>query len=381
MLDIAFKDLTSKKSRTVMVIIGVMTCVLLIGVISFLTFEIQETIQFDANSIAGKLVFEANGTGYPPSGSSIPENISNQVLADSVVNPDKSSAILLAALPHNSTTNTFLLGITPGSEQAFINGTKVTGMGSLIGQSNNSVILGYQAAKDYNVTVGDTFTIKNQQFNVVGVLAKQGIGTTSLQDESVIAALPFVQNFAQRPGLVTADIITPNNGVSLLDAQNTLQNNYGNETYVVYTQKDALKSLNSTQSGTYLFLDMIIVMVFIVSAILIMVVMMMSVKERTKEIGTMRALGTSKRRILLLIFYESLIISVIGGIIGIILIIPLYNLFIYAAGNSSLNFIYSIPLSILLEIIVVVLSIGAFSGLIPAYLATRISPIEALRYE
>ncbi len=381
MLDIAFKDLTSKKSRTIMVIVGVMTCVLLIGVISFITHEITDAIQVDANSISGKVVFEDNGTGYPPSGSNIPENVSNQVLADSVVDPVKSSAILLAALPHNSTTMTFLLGITPGNEQAFINTTQVTGTDSLVGQSNNSVILGYQAAKDYNVTVGDTFTAKNQQFKVIGVLAKQGIGTTSLQDESVIAALPFVQNFGQRPGLVTADIITPNNGVSLQDAQNTLQNNYGNDTYVLFTQKDALQALSSTESGTFIFLDMIIVMVVIVSAILIMVVMMMSVKEKTREIGTMRALGTSRRSILLYIFYESLIISVLGGIIGILLIIPLYDLFIYIAGGNALGYIYSIPLSILLEVVIVVLFIGSFSGLIPAYLAMRISPIEALRYE
>jgi putative ABC transport system permease protein len=381
MLDIAFKDLTSKKGRTGMVIVGVMTCVLLIGVISFLTYEIGETIQIDANSITGKLVFETNGTGYPPSGSNIPENVSNHVLANSVVNPDKSSAIILAALPHNNTANTFLLGLTPGSEQAFINSIKVTGSDSLVGQSNNSVILGYQAAKDYNVTVGGTFTVKNQQFNVIGVLAKQGIGTTSIQDESVIAALPFVQKISQRPGLVTADIITPNNGVSLENAQNTLENNYDNNTYTVYTQKEALQSLNSTQSGTYLFLDMVIAMVFLVSAILIMVVMMMTVKEKTREIGTMRALGTSKRRILSLIFYESLIISIIGGIVGILLIIPLYDLFIYVAGNGQLGYIYSIPLSILIEIAVVVLLIGTLSGLIPAYLATRISPIEALRYE
>ena len=126
---------------------------------------------------------------------------------------------------------------------------------------------------------------------------------------------------------------------------------------------------------------MVIAMVFLVSAILIMVVMMMTVKEKTREIGTMRALGTSKRRILSLIFYESLIISVIGGILGIILIIPLYDLFIYVAGNGQLDFIYSVPIPILLRIIIVVLLIGTLSGLIPAYLATRISPIEALRYE
>ena len=110
-----------------------------------------------------------------------------------------------------------------------------------------------------------------------------------------------------------------------------------------------------------------------------MVVMMISVKEKTKDIGTMRALGTSRMKIMLLIIYESLIISSIGGIIGAILIIPLYNLFLLLAGSTS--FSYTIPLSILLEIALVVLVIGTFSGLIPAYQATRISPIEALRYE
>jgi putative ABC transport system permease protein len=120
-------------------------------------------------------------------------------------------------------------------------------------------------------------------------------------------------------------------------------------------------------------------MILIVSAILIMVMMMMSVKEKTKDIGTMRALGTSRMRIMLLIIYESLIISCIGGIIGLILIIPLYNLFLLLAGSTS--FSYTIPLSIVLEIAVVVIVIGTFSGLIPAYQATRISPIEALRYE
>ena len=84
-------------------------------------------------------------------------------------------------------------------------------------------------------------------------------------------------------------------------------------------------------------------------------------------------------KIMLLILYESLIISCIGGIIGIILIIPIYDLFLYLAGSNSYS--YTIPISILLEVIFVILVIGTFSGLIPAYQATRISPIEALRYE
>jgi len=380
MLDIAFKDLKTKKGRTAMVIIGVMTCVLLIGVISYITFDLQQSIQVEANVIAGKLVFEKNGTGYPPAGSVIPENLSDQVLANSVVNPNKSSGILLVSLPVNSTTIIGLDGITPGKEQTLINGTKVNGKNSLLGESNNSVILGAQAAKNLNVTVGDTFTANNHQFKVIGVIAKQGIASPTPLDGSIIASLSFAQNISQTQGIVTVDLITPNNGVSFQEAKNTLQNKYNfNNTYTIYTQNDALQTLNQNESASYVFLDLIIAMILIVSAILIMVVMIMSVNEKTKEIGTMRALGTSKRKILILIFYESFIVSSIGGIIGIILIIPVYNLFLSLAGSTA--FTYTIPFSTLFEVVFVILVIGSFSGLIPAYLATLISPIEALRYE
>ncbi len=328
--------------------------------------------------MAGKFLFEKNGTGYPPVGSVISESMSNQVLSKSVVNPRNSTALLIVPLPHGSSTNEIMVGLTPGEEQAYISGVNVTGSDYLVGRSDNSVILGSQAASAYNVTVGDTFTINNQQLKVIGVLNKQGIGLSTTLDYSVIASLPFVQSFSQRPDLVSADILTPNNGVSLIDAQNTLQNSY-NSSYSIYNQTDALNTLNANDSILFVFLNMITVMIFVVSMILIMVVMMMSVKEKTRDIGTMRALGTSKRKILSLIMYESFIISGIGGIIGIILIIPIHNLLIILNGSTSFNF--SIPIPILFEIILVVLVIGTFSGLIPAYIAMSISPMEALRYE
>jgi putative ABC transport system permease protein len=127
---------------------------------------------------------------------------------------------------------------------------------------------------------------------------------------------------------------------------------------------------------------MISVFIFIVSMILIMNVMMMSVKEKTKEIGTMRAIGTKKRSIMALIIYESLILSVIGGIIGIVLISPVYNMLGTLMGITNVSLAsFTIPMAVLVQVAVIVFVIGTFSGLLPAYLANRISPIEALRYE
>ena len=57
-----------------------------------------------------------------------------------------------------------VVGLTPGKEQAFIGNTKVNGSSSLVGEGDNAVIMGSEAAKTYNVTVGDTFTVNNNQF-------------------------------------------------------------------------------------------------------------------------------------------------------------------------------------------------------------------------
>jgi putative ABC transport system permease protein len=381
MLDIAFKDFKAKKSRAAMCIIGVMTCVMLIGVVNIITYQMEEGFKGDVNSLTGKLYFEKTDTGYPPLTSIISENTSDQVLSNSVVNPDKSTALLMNALPGSTSvgsTPVMIVGLTPGKEQAYINGVKVNGSDSLVGASDNTVILGSEAAKKYNVTVGDTFTVNDQQFKVMGVISKQGKIMPTTLDSSVIGSLSFVQSFAQRPGLVSTVIITPNNNVSLQDARSTLQNSFNNS-YGIYTQSDAQKTFNDNFQAMYVFMDMITAMIFIVSTVLIMNVMMMSVKEKTKEIGTMRAIGTSKKRILSLILYESLILSSIGGLIGILLIIPAYNLLGMALGSTSLSF--TIPLNVLIQVALVVIVIGTLSGLIPAYKATSISPIEALRYE
>ncbi len=112
--------------------------------------------------------------------------------------------------------------------------------------------------------------------------------------------------------MVSTVIITPKTGTSIQDAQNTLQNSFSN--YGFYSQSDAQKKFDDNFKGFSVFMNMVTAMIFIVSTILIMNVMMMSVKEKTKEIGTMRALGTSKRRIMSLIIYESLILVVSEGL-------------------------------------------------------------------
>jgi len=112
-----------------------------------------------------------------------------------------------------------------------------------------------------------------------------------------------------------------------------------------------------------------------------------SLMERTREIGVMKTLGTKRRDVWKLFLVEGMLISVLGGIVGIALglcvgygLNGIVNLVASATGNATTSFYYAPPLFLLL-IIGLVIALGALVGLIPARRATKISPLEALRYE
>jgi len=383
-LDVAFKDFKAKKGRAAMCIIGVMACVLLIGVVNLVLFEMEDGLKGDLGTVNGKLFFEKNGTSYPPVGSIITESLGKEVLDRKVVDSQKSTMALFASLEESSSDNSFtptvIVGLTPGKEQAFIENTTINGTGSLVGQSSNAVILGSQTAKKYNVTVGDTFKVKDNKFKVIGVMSKVGSGWPLTIDSSMVMSLSHAQDISDRPDLISTVIIKPKAQYSAQDVENNLQDAYPK--YSIYSEKDTQKTIDNNLSQIKIFMNMISLFIFIVSMILIMNVMMMSVKEKTREIGTMRAIGTKRRSIMALIIYESLILSVIGGVIGILLMSPVYDILGILMGAKDVNFFhFAVPSAVVVQVALIVFVIGTFSGLIPAYLANRISPIEALRYE
>jgi putative ABC transport system permease protein len=380
MLDIAFKDFKAKKGRAAMCIIGVMACVMLIGVVNIVMYEMQTSLKGDLGTVGDKILFEQNGTGYPPAGSIIPETLGDEVLKRGEVNAAESTKLLFAPLQGGATPDgvpNMVVGIETGKEHVLIGDYSVDGAKSLKGQPENAVIMGSEAASNHNVSVGDTFTVNDNEFKVVGVIEKVGEGWPLTIDNSLIMSIPYAQEVTDRPGIISTVMIKPNEGYTNQAVEDNLEAAYTK--YDIYTEKDVQKTIDTNLKGVMTFMNMVIVMIFGVSMVLIMNVMMMSVKEKTKEIGTMRAIGTRKRSILSLIIYESLILSSIGGIIGILLIPPTYSALGLMMGFTEVSF--TLPTTVLVQVALIVLVIGTFSGLIPAYQATRISPIEALRYE
>ncbi|MCK4471092.1 MAG: ABC transporter permease, partial [Anaerolineae bacterium] len=106
----------------------------------------------------------------------------------------------------------------------------------------------------------------------------------------------------------------------------------------------------------------------------------MSVLERTREIGVLRALGWRRRHVLGMILQESLVLGAVGGVCGILLGLGLTGLLLLAPGTfGAIEPVYTPQLFV--QAMVIALIAGALGGLYPAWRATRMRPVEALRYE
>jgi putative ABC transport system permease protein len=321
------------------------------------------------------MYFQQKGAPYPPFGSSLNESVGDQILSRNDIDLDESTCILFSVIepPENprEVAKVFGVGLTPGKEEAYIGDARISkGDLTLDSESENAVILGKGVAEFYDVSVDDDLIIRERYpFKVVGILKQTDIANT---DNSVLMSLSYAQNFFGRGNMISAVLLTPGENYSSNDIEEVIESDYPN--FEVRTQKEIEEELDASLEMPRTILGMINTIVFIVTIVIIMNVMMMSVKEKTKEIGTMRAIGTKRSVVILIIFYETLILSVLGGIFGIILIVP-------GSYVVGISWSAAISMNVLTRVLALIFLMGAFSGLLPAYLATRVSPMEALRYE
>lgn len=375
MFDIAQKNILANKVRSVLCIIGVMICVFLIGIIQGLSNQLEESVTGDVFRLKNRMYFQQKEVLFPPFGSNFDASGGEELLERTDIDPDMSTELLFVVIepaenPRDS-ARVFGVGLSPGKERAYIADTEIAeGRESLAGEAENAVILGDAVAEFYDVGLGNKLTIRNSEFQVVGILDDVGVANI---DNGILMSLRHGQQVFGRLNQVSAVVITPGEGQSIAEIERDIERAHTN--FEVKTQREIEAELEANLETPRTILGMINAVVFAVTIVIITNVMMMSVKEKTREIGTMRAIGTQRNMVILIIFYETLILSLVGGLLGVATIIPAS----YIIGISWLPALLS--LAVILRIAILVLLVGAFSGLLPAYLVTRVSPLEALRYE
>lgn len=240
-------------------------------------------------------------------------------------------------------------------------------------------VIGSKAAEELFGTPGDavgkTIRFESQRFKVVGVGKKTG---DNEQDAAVI--IPYKTTFGGlNPDKTFWSIYLgveakENIETAKLKAKETLLKRYKEDEFSVTEQSEILSTINQIFGIINSVLVAIGSISLIVGGIGIMNIMYATVTERTKEVGIRRAVGATERDILLQFLTESLILSVFGGLMGLILA-GIMVLIIRAFFPASIN-LFSVIITLVISS-----AIGIFFGVFPARRAAKLPPIEAIRYE
>jgi putative ABC transport system permease protein len=252
-------------------------------------------------------------------------------------------------------------------------------------------ILGDAVLQDLGITngesvIGETVRIQGIQFRIVGTLAPKGQGTGfgNPDDEVLIPITTMRYRIFGRDQLRTINVLAPNDSLvtaTMAEAQSILARAHrlrpGAESDVnIRSQADFLNTLGETTATFTYLLAGIAAVSLIVGGIGIMNIMLVSVTERTREIGVRKALGATRLNILLQFLIEAVVLCMLGGIGGILI-----------GGGGALamtkiaNWNASISVSAVLVAFAFSAVVGILFGVWPARRAASLNPIDALRYE
>ena len=239
--------------------------------------------------------------------------------------------------------------------------------------SNHQIMIGSTIAQATKKEVGDTMDISGQRFKLVGIF-KNGVGW---EDMSGVISLRDAQAFAGRPRKVTMLMVDVENPRLTPDLVEEINSRFP-EVHAA-ASGEFVEQMPDMQNADGM-LDGISILAIIVGGVGVLNTMLMSIMERTREIGVLRALGWRRRSILSLILREALLLGLLGGAASILI-----AFFLAASIQLIPMFGEAISpewtLTVFLRAILIAVMLGLFGGLLPAYRATRLQPVEALRYE
>ncbi len=383
----AIKSIVSNKVRSFLtmlgVIIGVGSVIIAVGVAQGSTASITSSL-----SGLGSNLININITGRGSNRNVTYAEIKkfqsdNSTIISNIAPQSSSNATVKVG---NLSRSTAVLGTSP--DYATINSTTVQEGRFLIqldiDYNQKIAVIGTAVANDIfkgESSIGKTMKVMGQEFKVVGVLTQTADGADSSTDDRVIIPISvatrlnksaIIKSFSAQA--TSAD--TVDKAVTILTS--FLTNIYRNdEAFRVTNMAAVLSTLNSITSTLTVVLAGIASISLVVGGIGIMNIMLVSVTERTREIGVRKAIGAKKGNILTQFLIEALVVTGLGGIMGILVGVSTIHFVI--GGLKIVPEVYSMTW-ILLSFGISLL-IGVVFGMYPANKAANLNPIDALAYE
>ena len=395
----AFRGVTANKLRSILTLLGVMigvaSVILLLAVGNGSAQEVKNAISgLGANTITVRASGMGGGGGGEESTAASTEKVITTAVSDQLaaaglghvasVVPQVSTSLTVSSTSASS-DSVSIIGTTPGYFEV---GTTGVGTGeafteaevttsskvAVIGQTLSTTLFPSGSA------LGESITIDGTPFTVVGVLENQSSTGVTDANSVVIAPITRIQKSFTGFGAVStlsieatdSDSVDAAEGEIDIMLRQLLGQTEDDESYSISNQSSLLETQEESADSFTVLLGVVAAISLLVGGIGVTNVMLVSVTERTKEIGIRKALGATRGAILGQFLAEAATLTLLGGVLGVVAALIGANYEIY--GTQPVVLDYSIPLALGVSV-----AIGVFFGVYPAARAAAMRPIQALR--
>ncbi|MBX4212097.1 ABC transporter permease [Candidatus Pacearchaeota archaeon] len=397
---LAFQNLRHRGVRSWLTVLGIFIGIAAVVSLIAMGQGLQQAITGQFNTLsADKLIIQSAEAGFGPPGSTAAKRLNEHDLRiiESVPEVDTvvTRLIRVAKVEYNKASSfEYLASIPQDSQKAlFLYDTlnlKISSGKLITPTDKGKIVIGKNIAESKSfgkeIRVGTHLNIQGKDFEVAGILKP----AQSFQINSVILMLEDDMKDTLKIGdeidLVVVQVKDKNKIKDVADEiTNRLRRDRkekeGEEDFSVQTPVQALSTVNTVLNIVNLIVGGIAAISLLVGGIGIANTMYTSVLERTKEIGTMKAVGAQNKDILSIFLIESGMLGLIGGIIGAALGVGLAYLASFAANTSFGTELFQVSIRPILigSAVLFSFTVGILSGILPAVQASRLKPVEALR--
>ncbi len=382
MFDLIIRNVTQRKMRTGLTIFGIALGIFAIMVMGGMSEYFSRHADRGLELMSDK-IYVVPESGF--FGGSLEDSMVSKVRHV----PGVDDAYGLLYLPYDMESlgmfGAFVVGLPPEKQELTLKDIKLTQGRLLVPGDSYRTVVGSNVARQYGLNVGDELEIKSKRlqrsstitsarnFTVVGVMEF----TSSDFDYTIAIPLDTAKKFYDMGNSLTYIWAIPEKDVDAEDLSRRIE--LGVDHIKTFSPQELRKQSEQALVVINLITISAAVLAAIIGGLSVMNTMLMSVSERTREFGLMKAMGAEMKDILLMTMGESALMGILGGLVGI----AGGSIFIYYMNNylaSMGTVLFAITFRLVVISLLFATFLGTASGILPAYRAARMRPMEAMKY-